>query len=83
MNIQEIEHNGAKITFMKDDASEITRHIWVNVNGKTTVHLIENKNGSLNVFRPELTRSICELCTSFERVKPQDIISFLLKKDFN
>ena len=80
--IQECEYRGAKITLIKDDTTEMRRHVWANINGKTFAHLIENENGNLNVFRPEFTQRICELCTSFELVRPQDVTDFLRKKDF-
>ena len=80
--IQECEYRGAKITLIKDDTTEKRRHVWANINGKTFAHLIENENGNLNVFRPEFIERICELCTSFELVRPQDVTGYLRKKDF-
>lgn len=81
--IQECEYMGAKITLIKDDTTEKRRHVWANINGKTFVHMVENGNGLLNVFRPEFVGRICELCTDFENVRPQDVTPFLRKKDFN
>lgn len=82
MNVQEIKYKGAKITLIKDDTSEKRRHVWANINGKTFAHLIENENGLLNVFRPEFVDRICELCTDFGHVRPQDVTAFLRKADF-
>ena len=81
--IQECEYRGARITLIKDDTTEKRRHVWANINGKTFAHLIENENGLLNVFRSEFTDRICELCTSFELVRPQDVTGFLRKSDFD
>lgn len=81
MEVQTISFKGANIELIKDDAT-LKRHAFIKVNGKNVLHLIENSNGCLNVFRDDMPQlSFGELVVSFEYLKAENITNFLRRKD--
>lgn len=83
MEKQTTIYHGANIELIKDDAT-IKRHVYIKVNNKDILHLIENEESNLNVFRYDLPDlRICELITTYERLNINHILTYLRKKDFN
>ena len=83
MEKQKVNYHGAKVELIKDDAI-MKRHIYVSVNDKSVLHLIENEKGNLNVFRYDLPDlRICELITTYEALNINHVLTYLRKKDFN
>lgn len=67
--IQECEYRGAKITLIKDDTTEMRRHVWANINGKAHPYYKQN----------DYNKSIWRKNTPENRVKMRIINNFLNK----
>lgn len=73
--------HGATVEMIKD-AGTITRHAYVKVNGNDVFHIIENKQGNLNLFRYDIPHMrICELMTSYDMLNVNSITGFIRKRD--
>lgn len=75
--------HGANVEMIKESGAK-TRHIYLNVNGKDVLHLIENENNFFNVFRYDLPYlRLCELMCTYDFIKIDHLTSFIRKSDLN
>lgn len=81
MKTEKTIFHGATVEMIKD-AGTMARHAYVKVNGRNVLHLIENEQGNLNLFRYDIPyMSICELMVSYDMLNVNSVTSFIRKKD--